>query len=423
MSDSTSLSSAELTRHIRFALLHLYEIDVLDRGPARVLGGWLAQFGPTPADMPAGQRLHDLLLRAIERIKPAGMLDPKLPRHRHYLILKRRYIDRVPLPQLEAEFSSSNRQFRRDNHRAVEELVATLGEMLPPASQSSTSSEVGSDKTIDEAPNELTPFSRSIEAVDVWSVFTDASKTLAAVTNSAGITIRVNVQPDLPPANADRAALRLACVKALWLAITHCSGSALNLDITANEADVILALSALSSVASHDAVWNETARLTALAGGELRLLPAGNDTQQITICLPRHRQPVVLVIDDDPAMLRIIERYLGLQPVQIRGCRSSEDVIGTVKKTKPTVVLLDILMPHRDGWEVLQELKADTETYHVNVVVCSIWDERELALTLGADAFFQKPIDRTALLEYLGPFMDAPPAPAERTSSSEARSV
>lgn len=395
MSGMTRLSAEELTRHIRFALLHLYEISALDEGPARALAGWMTQIGETPG----GQQLHNLLVRAIERMKPQGAPDLTLPSHRHYLILKRRYIDRIPLAQLEAEFGSSNRQFRRDNHRAIEELVLTLGQFARQPEETPESL---------AASEELTPFSRSIGPVDVWSVVTDASKTLLAVTSSAHIAIRADVPPDLPPASADRAALRLALIKALWLAISCCPGGALLLALSAGEDEVVLQLSGLSGIATNDAAWDEAGRLAELAGGTLRLLPAGADEQRIRLSLPRHRRPVVLVIDDDPAMPRIIERYLALQPAQVIGCRSTDDVMRLARQHKPAVILLDILMPQRDGWEVLQELKANPETYHLNVAVCSIWDERDLALTLGADAFFQKPIDRAALLEYIGAFIQIP---------------
>lgn len=399
MSGTTTLTPAELTQHIRFALLHLYEINVLEQGPARALAGWMTQVGATPG----GQRLHDLLVSAIERMKPQGAPDINLPSHRNYLILKRRYIDRIPLPQLEAEFSSSNRQFRRDNHRAIEELVLALGQLSARQPEETPESSAASEA--------LTPFSRSIGPVDVWSVVTDASKTLLAVTSSAHIAIRTNIEPDLPAVSADRAALRLAFIKVFWLAIACCPSNALTLDLSADTDQVILKLSGISGVSADDKTYQEAGRLANLAGGELRLLPASaqddDSAQQIWMGLPRHRQPVVMVIDDDPAMPRIIERYLALQPVQVVGCKSTDDVMGHVKRHRPAVILLDILMPQRDGWEVLQALKADPETYHLNLAVCSIWDERDLALTLGADAFFQKPIDRSALLEYISPFIKA----------------
>ena len=397
-------TTAELTQHIRFALLHLYEISVLDEGPARALAPWIAQVtgapDNAPDNAPAGQQLHHLLVRAIEEMKPHGAPNAGLPPHRTYLILKRRYIDRVPIPQLEAEFSTSNRQFRRDNHRAVEELVLALGRLPVRGAEPTAGSDAGT--VADRA--ELTPFSRTIGPVEVWSVVTEASKTLASVISSARITIRTNVQPDLPLADADRAALRLGIIKLLWLAISHCPSGTLSLDLAAQDDRVALGLAGVSGIRADDAMFDEASRLFDLAGGRLGVRPAG-EAQTLAAELPRHQRPVVMVIDDDPAMHRIIERYLALRPVQVVSCRSTDDVLGNARKTRPALILLDILMPKRDGWEVLQELKADPETYHLNLAVCSIWDERDLALTLGADAFFQKPIDRAALLDYVEAFI------------------
>src|SRR5206468_1474082 len=65
-------------------------------------------------------------------------------------------------------------------------------------------------------------------------------------------------------------------------------------------------------------------------------------------------------------------------------------------------VLLDILLPDIDGWEVLQRLKADPLTRAIPVMVVSVVDDRQLGLALGAIDYFVKPISREPLLEALG---------------------
>ena len=120
---------------------------------------------------------------------------------------------------------------------------------------------------------------------------------------------------------------------------------------------------------------------------------------RIVATLTTHYRPTVLVIDDDPAMARIIQRFLALKPIKVLGISSTDNVLKIAREMQPVLILLDVLMPKRDGWEVLQELKANPDTYHISLAVCSIWDERELALSLGADMFFQKPIGRSELLE------------------------
>ncbi len=392
------MTSAEFTQHIRFSLLHLYEVSLLEQGPARALADWISQVAhPAEAGEP-GARLRALLVATIDRMKPEGPLNPALPAHRSYLILKRRYVDRLPIQQLEAEFSSSSRQFRRDNHRAVEELALALSRLPRRAP------EPGQAAREDGDPAPGAAFDRHVGPASLWELVTEASKTLAPAIQAAGVAIRTDVPPELPEVGADRVALRLALIKLLWVAIAHCPSGVLRLRLAAVEAgaQVELRLSGIADLDAGDTALGEAARLFELAGGALAPFDAGAGS--LAARLPVHRRPVVLVVDDDPAMPRIIQRYLALQPFDVVGCRSTDDVLGLAGRAQPAVILLDILMPGRDGWEVLQELKSDPRTYHINLAVCSIWDERDLALMLGADAFFQKPIDRAALLDYVSPY-------------------
>ena len=69
-----------------------------------------------------------------------------------------------------------------------------------------------------------------------------------------------------------------------------------------------------------------------------------------------------------------------------------------LRETIPDLVLLDVLMPKRDGWHVLQYLKTLPETRQVPVIVCSVLSQPRLALALGASEVLIKPIDRETLL-------------------------
>lgn len=67
----------------------------------------------------------------------------------------------------------------------------------------------------------------------------------------------------------------------------------------------------------------------------------------------------------------------------------------------PDVILLDVMMPHQDGWQVLQRLQAQVGTQHIPVIVCSVFDDPELARSLGAVDFLPKPVSRLQLLRAL----------------------
>jgi CheY-like chemotaxis protein len=68
------------------------------------------------------------------------------------------------------------------------------------------------------------------------------------------------------------------------------------------------------------------------------------------------------------------------------------------------VILLDAVIPGRDGWELLLELKRSRETREIPVVLCSVLDEPGLALSLGAASYLHKPIDQAQLVGALSRF-------------------
>ena len=77
---------------------------------------------------------------------------------------------------------------------------------------------------------------------------------------------------------------------------------------------------------------------------------------------------------------------------------SGQEAIVAARQVQPAAVLLDIMMPHVDGWAVLGTLKADPVLADIPVVIVSLLDERPLGLSLGAAEFLTKPVDRSRLL-------------------------
>ena len=75
-----------------------------------------------------------------------------------------------------------------------------------------------------------------------------------------------------------------------------------------------------------------------------------------------------------------------------------------VKQFKPRVVLLDVTMPKLDGWSVLRGLRADPELAATPIIIMTILDEYNLAFTLGATDYIQKPVEWERLRQIIEPF-------------------
>jgi signal transduction histidine kinase len=115
----------------------------------------------------------------------------------------------------------------------------------------------------------------------------------------------------------------------------------------------------------------------------------------------REDLPAVLLVDDDRASLDLISAYLDGSPTRVLRAKDGVEALELVRKERPAAIVLEIGLPRLDGWQVLNELKADPATAAIPVVIATDVDDRSRGLSLGADAYLRKPIRREQLLDAL----------------------
>lgn len=113
------------------------------------------------------------------------------------------------------------------------------------------------------------------------------------------------------------------------------------------------------------------------------------------------KAPLILIVEDDTASSELMTIHLTQAGYKVAHAFDGEEAIEKAKKLKPFAILLDIMLPKKDGWEVLQELKTDEMTSHIPVLIHSIVDNKDLGFALGATDYLLKPLDKTTLLEKL----------------------
>lgn len=109
----------------------------------------------------------------------------------------------------------------------------------------------------------------------------------------------------------------------------------------------------------------------------------------------------ILVVDDIETNIKLLEAKLLNEYYTVFKANSGKEALDILKKEKIDIVLLDVMMPEMDGFEVCKKIKIDPETTHIPVVIVtalSDMDDRVKGLEAGADEFLTKPINDTALL-------------------------
>ena len=124
------------------------------------------------------------------------------------------------------------------------------------------------------------------------------------------------------------------------------------------------------------------------------VVEGGNSIDKLT-----EEEKIVVLIDDDVAMHDLIRRTLSKIGLKLVGAVDSEKGMQIVREMKPKLLLLDVLMPGRDGWSILKECKSDPELKEMPVVMVSQLSQDVLSQSLGADDYLTKPINRDLFLE------------------------
>jgi len=118
--------------------------------------------------------------------------------------------------------------------------------------------------------------------------------------------------------------------------------------------------------------------------------------------------PTVLVIDDDPVVHDLLGRGLGKEGFRVEALLSGESAIETARRLRPAVIALDVMLPGKDGWTVLSELKADPEVGHIPVVMVTVVDDKHIGFALGASEYITKPLNVDRLISVVRKYDKGP---------------
>jgi DNA-binding response OmpR family regulator len=110
----------------------------------------------------------------------------------------------------------------------------------------------------------------------------------------------------------------------------------------------------------------------------------------------------ILIVDDEPNIVLSLEFLMKKEGYDIHAVTNGEDAMQAVKEKTPDLILLDVMMPRKDGYEVCQELRSNPDWTHIKKIMLTAKGrvvEREKGLALGADDYITKPFATRELVE------------------------
>ncbi|HEY2709330.1 MAG TPA: response regulator [Caulobacteraceae bacterium] len=129
--------------------------------------------------------------------------------------------------------------------------------------------------------------------------------------------------------------------------------------------------------------------------------------------------PCALVVDDHFHNVKLLEAQLMIASFDVMTALSGEEALSKLEERKPDIILLDIMMPNMDGFEVCRRVRANPETADIPVVMVTALDkqiDRVMASDVGADEFFTKPVEDHLLMQAIRLLIKKKDAPSAAAS-------
>ncbi|MBN2146297.1 MAG: response regulator [Anaerolineales bacterium] len=380
---------------------HIFDYAVLETHP-------LAGMIELPQDYQFGRAhfIQQVVSQAIEGLRPPDReFAPSAPEWRPYLILHGRYTQGNTPQALADELHLSERQLRRDHSRALQALAGRLWDQVFQKMFADSSEQAEQDYQA------LRAFPLTPEILDLSQVLQGVMATMQPRASAENISLHFESASGPHMVLTDRIILRQIlfslCNYAMHLQIDRTVH--VQVQIVDNSCVVTIQVNVDDTWATWDADEREDSlesarywaqRLDATLVEEYPQQTTGG-VVSLTLALPGSSQPVVLVVDDQQPTLRMYQRYLSRLPLKVVGVHDPAQVLQLANQLQPALILLDVMMPQVDGWEILQALRLDVQTQKIPIIVCSAWEAAELARSLGASDFLKKPITQKGLLAAL----------------------
>ncbi len=399
----------DLAHQIEDAYNHLYDLVYLRTHPLAAL--LVSGSGLSRKDR--AWRLHHLLLEAIEELNPGPQAPVFSSEWRRHRLMVLRYVDGLDPQSVADQLAIGRRHFYREQAAAMEAIAQVLWDRY--ADRTPQAAEAPALER-EEAPLDRLELLR-VEAARIAQAarYTNLADVLDGVLSlwqeqlrERRLKVLAALPKGLPSVSIQRVLLRQMLLGLLGYMVEREEQATIQVAASTEEEGVRLSLaiepeSAVRPASSAEVQESLSAldELAELAHARLRPILAKSVVIGFELRLPTGSERSILVVDDNEDVLELFQRYLAPHRYQVVVARSAREALDLAQRLQPQAITLDLMMPERDGWDLLRDLLDRPDTRDIPVIVCSVLRQREAAISLGATAFLKKPVSEEALLRVL----------------------
>lgn len=288
---------------------------------------------------------------------------------------------------------------------------------------------------------QLEKFSLPLAMNDVQSIVRD-------MVSKKHLSLQVNVPEDSPDVHADQVKFKQIMYNLLSNAVKFTpDGGSIVVDVALNNYEFLISVTdtGIGIAPEHQAtIFDEfkqldssrsrryegtglglalTKRLVELHGGRIWVesegagmgskfsftLPAGKldvethrrKLEKLAIPSERPLEKIILVVEDNQQAAQLLCIYLTEAGYNTVVATDGNEAVEMAREVKPFAITLDIMLPEKDGWQVMQELKRSQDTHNIPVIIISVVDDQSFGFSMGAVGYLIKPIDKEQLTNTL----------------------
>ncbi len=365
--------------------------------------------------------LERLLLEAIAALKPGPNMSYQSTAWRTYHILTARYVQHFRQSEVARSLNLSPRQMRRQESLALRILAGHLWtrydleskarDWHAPARTAGQAQEE-TDPATSDLQGEIDCLARSedVASVSVPDWVYGTLKVVRSLADKFGVEITAAVPRALSYVAAQPTALRHSLLNLLTAIVRLVPCGRVRLVAEEADAHIYLTLIAepsplarapVATVPTESLQVIET--LLRVGNGWVERLPLSDEkgTPTYRLVVPTLRLLPVLIVDDNAETLRLFQRYLVGSRYRYFGTQDPEAALPLALQIAPRLIVLDVMLPGIDGWELLSRLREHPNLQGTPIGVCTVLPQEELALALGAARFVKKPVTRAGFLGLL----------------------